>query len=202
MALVIDYYMVPVSPWTYLGHQRFGEIAASHQAQIRMRPFDLNQVLPRTGGVLFKDRHPARLAYRLAELARFRDALGLPLNIKPAYFPADGQMAARLIIAVEQQLGPDEAFKVAQALLAAVWTREMNVAEPSTLATIAAECGVPSDCLELAQSPAIEAIYAQNTEDAVAANVFGAPSYVLNGEVFWGQDRLSLLQLALEKLKR
>jgi 2-hydroxychromene-2-carboxylate isomerase len=197
MAAIIDYYMVPNSPWTYLGHERFGQMAQACGAQVRVRPFDLNKVLPLTGGVVFKDRHPARLAYRLVELKRFRDFLGIELNVQPAYFPVDGQMAARLIIAVQQQINDEAAFKLAGALLAAVWTQERNLADHDTLAQVLAECQMPANCLTDAGSPAIGAIYEQYTEQAIKDGVFGAPSYVLNGEVFWGQDRLMLLQKAL-----
>ena len=128
---VIDYYFSPVSPWTYLGHGRVAEMAARHGATINAKPVDYGVIFPVSGGLPLGKRAPQRQAYRLMELARWRDHLGLPLTIQPKFFPVDGTQAAYLIC------GAPEATRMAVAgdLLAAVWAREV-VAPPINSGTV------------------------------------------------------------------
>ncbi len=197
MTLAIDYYFAPQSPWTYLGHQRLGEIASAAGAQIRVRPIDLGRVFPVSGGVQLKDRPAQRKAYRLVELARFRDHLKLPLNLEPKHFPVVPTMASKLIIAVQQALGEPAAFKVAGALMAAVWVQERDIASPQTLAKVLDECALPAHCLAEAESVSVQTAYDHYTDTAIELGVFGAPTYVLKGVLYWGQDRLMFLEQAL-----
>ena len=187
----IDYYFSPVSPWTYLGHERVAAIAHRHGAEIRAKPVDYGVIFPVSGGLPLGKRAPQRQSYRLMELARWRDHLGMPLTVQPKFFPADGTQAAHLIAGT-----PDEKrMAVAGDVLAAVWVREENIAEPTTLAAMAARNGV-----DLAAAlEAGKARYAANTDEALARKVFGAPTYVFKDELFWGQDRLDFLERALAK---
>lgn len=198
MSAIIDYYLAPQSPWTYLGHERFAQIAKSSGAQVRVRPVNLGKVFPVFGGVQLKDRHPQRKAYRLVELARFRDYLKVPLHLEPTFFPVDALLASRLIVAAQQAHGEEIAFKLAGALMAAVWAQQRNIADQEELKVILGECGLPETLLEQADSETVHAIYDQYTQEAIDIGVFGAPSYVLDGEIFWGQDRLMFLEQALE----
>jgi len=80
-----------------------------------------------------------------------------------------------------------------------VWEDQLNLTEPDTVIKIADEAGLPGKKLvERSASEAISAVYEQNRQDAIAADVFGSPVYVLDGEVFWGQDRIELLADALK----
>ena len=91
MSLDIDYYFTPQSPWTYLGHQRFADMARAAGASIKVLPVDLGgKVFPVSGGLPLAKRAPQRQAYRLVELKRFSEHLGLPLNLHPKYFPVAG----------------------------------------------------------------------------------------------------------------
>jgi len=197
MSATIDYYLAPQSPWTYLGHARLEQVAKAAGAQIRVRPVNLAKVFPVFGGVQLKDRHPQRQAYRLAELARFRDHLGVKLNVEPTFFPVDGLLASKMIVAVGQSHGDEAAFKLAGALMAAVWAQERNIADRDTLLAILSECELSDDYLAKAETPDVQALYDQYTEQAIEIGVFGAPSYVVNGQMFWGQDRLMFLEQAL-----
>lgn len=197
MTTTIDYYLAPQSPWTYLGHERLARIAAAAGAAIRVLPMDLGKVFPVSGGLPLPQRAPQRQAYRLAELARFRDALGLPLNIKPKHFPVPGDDAARLIIAVDRADGSEAAMRLAGAVMAAVWTQERHIADAATLAELLAECALPAERLEASRSPEVQAQYERNTQQAIDAGVFGSPSYVIEGEIFWGQDRLDFVERRL-----
>lgn len=193
----VDYYFAPQSPWTYLGHGRFSAMAAAAGATVRLLPNDLGKVFPVSGGLPLGKRAPQRQAYRLVELRRFADFLNLPINVQPKFFPVSGDNAARLIIAVEQDAGADAAMKLSGAVFAAVWAQERNIADDQVLAELLAECGLDPAQLEQSRSPAIQARYDANTQATIDAGVFGAPSYVIDGEIFWGQDRLDFVERKL-----
>jgi 2-hydroxychromene-2-carboxylate isomerase len=131
------------------------------------------------------------------ELARWRDFLQMPLNIKPKYFPVPGDDAARLILAVNQHDGADAAMKLTGAVLTAVWAQERDIANAATRAELLAECGLSAQRAEQALAPAVQTTYERITQQAIDAQVFGSPSYVVDGEIYWGQDRLDFLQRRL-----
>jgi len=199
MASPVDYYFAPQSPWTYLGHQRLQDIARRAGAPIRVLPVDLGKIFPRSGGLPLPQRAPQRQAYRLVELKRFADWLGLPLNLHPAYFPVPGDAAARLILTVVDDQGSDAAMRLTGAVLKAVWAEQRCINDPATLAQLLAECGLPAGALDEAQADAVQRRYEAATQQAFDAGVFGAPSYVVDGEIFWGQDRLDFLERRLAR---
>jgi carboxymethylenebutenolidase len=200
MPVTVDYYFAPNSPWTYLGHRRFHEIAKAAGATIRVLPVDLGgKVFPVTGGLPLSKRAPQRQAYRLVELKRFGDYLGQPINLQPTYFPVNGDDAAQLIIAVDMQDGSEAAMALAGAILRAVWVEDRNIADPHELAAMLAAQGLPARRLDDAQSQAVHERYEADSQQAIDAGVFGAPSYVIDGEVFWGQDRLDFVQRRLAR---
>jgi 2-hydroxychromene-2-carboxylate isomerase len=198
MSKVVDYYFSPMSPWTYLGHARFTEMLARHGAQVRVKPVDYGKVFPASGGLPLKQRAAQRQAYRLVELRRFRDHLGVPLNLEPKFFPVPTEEAALLIIAADQQRGADAAMNLAGAVLRACWAEERNIGDSRTLEQIAAEQGLDAEQLKgrLAQ---VRSTYDDYTQEAIERQVFGAPTFVLDGEPFWGQDRLEFLDRALAR---
>lgn len=195
---VIDYYFAPHSPWTYLGHLRFWDVARKAGARINVRPVDLGgKVFPVTGGLPLAKRAPQRQAYRLLELQRFADWLHVPINLHPKFFPVASDDAARLIIAVEQHHGGDVAMAFADTVLRGVWQQERNIADEAVLAQMLTERELPASLLEASHSQAVHERYEQDTQQAIDAGVFGAPSYVVDGEIFWGQDRLDFLERKL-----
>ena len=199
MSLVIDYYLAPQSPWTYFGHARLVQMAKQAGATVRIMPVDLGgQIFPATGGLPVGQRSPQRQAYRLVELQRFSHFLQMPFNLKPKFFPVAGDDAARMIIAVDQHDGVDAARKVCAAVLAAVWVQERDIADGSVLQAILQEQGIAADRWQAALAPAAQDAYMAYTRKAMDAGVFGAPSYVVDGEIFWGQDRLEFLQRRLQ----
>lgn len=181
---VVDYYLTPGSPWTYLGHARFAEIAQARGAVVRVKPVDLGVVFPQTGGVPVPQRPRARQAYRLAELRRWQAYLGVPLVIQPRHYPVDATPALRLISAAPE----DRRMALAGDLLAAMWRDDLDIADPDVLREIGSRHGA-------GQGDA--AALAAFTSEALARGVFGAPSYVYRDEIFWGQDRLDFLDRAL-----
>ena len=200
MGHTVDYYFAPQSPWAYLGHQRLAEIAARTGASVRVMPIDLGgKVFPISGGLPLGQRAPQRQAYRLVELQRFSEHLNAPLNLKPKFFPVGGDDAARLIIAADLAQGSAAAMQVAGAVLAACWAQERNIADDKVLAELLAELGLPAALLEQSHSQAAQERYEAYTQQAIDAGVFGAPSYVVGGEIFWGQDRLDFVERALSR---
>ena len=189
----IDYYFAPQSPWTYLGHARLVQLAQATGTRVNVLPADFGAVFEASGGLPLARRAPQRQAYRLVELRRFSQALDLPLNLQPAFFPVAADPSARLIVAVAMADGDEAALALAGRVFAACWREQRNIADPATLAALLAEAGLPAARLEASMQPAVAERYAANTARALAAGVFGAPSYVVDGEIFWGQDRLDFL---------
>ena len=198
MSKTVDYYLAPQSPWTYLGHQRLVQIAKAAGAKVRVMPMDLGQVFPISGGLPLGKRAPQRQAYRLVEMARFSKALSLPMNLHPKFFPVAGDPAAKLIIAVDMHHGTDAALTITGAVLAAVWHEERDIADAATLAALLNEHKLDAACLALSNTPEVQARYDSYTQSAIDDQVFGAPTYVIDGEMFWGQDRLDFVANALK----
>jgi len=195
----IDYYFFANSPYTYLGHRRFGEIARAAGATVRVRPVDAAKVFPVSGGLPLAKRPPQRQAYRLVELKRWRDHLGMTFNIQPRFFPVATDAAARLIIAADD-VTPGASFEMAARVLAAVWVEERNIADEATLAALADEARLGgTGLLERSKADSIQARYDAFTQEAIERQVFGAPTYFYRDEPFWGQDRLDFLQRALAR---
>lgn len=194
----VDYYLALTSPYTYMGHDRFEALAAKHGAQVRYRLVDVERVFSTAGTLPVKARPPQRQAYRMMELRRWRDRLGLPLNLEPAFFPADANPASRMVVAA--MLEGTAPGPLIGACLRAVWVEERNLADTATLIAIAGACGMDGAALmEASGSEAVQAAIDENTEAAIAAGVFGMPTWKIGEELFWGQDRLDFLEEALTK---
>ncbi len=197
MAKIVDYYFTLTSPWTYLGHRRFVEIARRHGAEIRVKPVDYGVIFPQTGGLPLPKRAPARQAYRLMELKRWRAHLDVELNLHPKFFPAPADVAARVVIASDRAGG--DSTGLALAILTAIWTQEKDIADLPTLTEIANAAGQDGAALVAAsQEPEAQAGFEASTQEALARGVFGAPTYVYKDELVWGQDRLEFLDRARE----
>ena len=193
----IDYYLAAQSPWAYLGHSRFAELVRAAGATVRVLPVDFGKVFAVSGGLPLAQRAPQRQAYRLVELQRFSRWLQLPLNLQPKHFPVPGGAASRLILTVEQQHGSDAAMRLTGAVLAGVWADQLNIDDAPTLRALLQRCGLPASCHDDAQAPDATARYDAATQQAIDAGVFGAPSWVIDGEIFWGQDRLDFVERRL-----
>ena len=193
-----EYFFAPQSPFAYLGHARFVALAKAHGARVELRPCDIGKVFSVTGGLPLAQRAPQRQAYRLAELKRWSTFLQLPLNLHPKFFPVPSDAAAKLIIACQLAHGTDTALALAGALMQAVWVDEKNIADGDTLVGLACQFELDGkQLLKSSETPSIQAEYDRNTEAAIDAGVFGAPWFVINGEGYWGQDRLDFVDRAL-----
>ena len=195
----IDYYFATISPYAYLGHDRFVAIAQKHGATVAVKPINLGEVFPVSGGLPLSKRAPQRQAYRLVELERWAQYLGKPMRIQPQFFPVNGDLAAHWILAAAE-LGQAQALTLAGAVGRAIWEQQRDIADATTMHTIATECGLPAaELATRAQAPEIAEKFMALTKEAIGRNVFGAPTYVVADELFWGQDRLDFLDRKLAK---
>ncbi|MDA0654962.1 MAG: 2-hydroxychromene-2-carboxylate isomerase [Proteobacteria bacterium] len=201
MTKSVDYYFSLSSPYSNMGHRRFLDLAARAGATVNFKPCNVGAVFAVSGGLPMKKRAPQRIAYRMMELKRWRDHLGMPINVEPKYFPVETKPATLFAIAASAA-AQDKAKvmgDICAALMSAVWLEERDISDEATILAIAEEQGLDGPAhLSASKAPDIEAIYDANTEDAIAAQVFGAPTYIYNGELFWGQDRLEFLERALK----
>jgi 2-hydroxychromene-2-carboxylate isomerase len=192
----IDYYVWLLSDWSYLGGVRFIQMAARHGLRVNHIPMRMPDVYAASGGILLADRSWQRQAYRIQELRRWRTKLGIPVNIEPKFFPTDIDLASGVVIAAQNR-GLSVADLV-NAIMRAVWAEDRDVADPATIAGIATALGFDAaSLLGEAGTEAVLAEYRANTQRALDAGVFGAPFYSFNGELFWGQDRLDMLEEAI-----
>jgi 2-hydroxychromene-2-carboxylate isomerase len=200
MALHIDYYASLNSPWTHLGAARIEAMAAKYGASLRIWPVDFGTIFPASGGLPLPKRSPQRQAYRLQELARWREAVGEPIHIQPKFFPANELPAATCTIAVRETIGDAPAIALAHRVLKALWQEEKNTADPDTLAGLIADVGLDADAV---MKHGAESRWAErrmaDTKAALDRGVFGAPTYVIDDDMFWGQDRLEFVEKRLAK---
>ncbi len=200
MALHIDYYASLNSPWTHLGAGRIEAMAAKHGASLRIFPVDFGTIFAGSGGLPLPKRSPQRQAYRLQELRRWRDRLGIPIQIQPKHFPHNEAAGAGCVIAVRETMGDAPAIRLAHRILKALWQEEQDPGDPATLARLIAECGLDAARVQaLGAEPRWQERRAADTQAALARGVFGAPSYVIGDEIYWGQDRLEFVERHLER---
>ena len=195
----VDYYFASNSPWTYLGHERFVALANQHGATVNVYPVDLGKVLAVSGGLPLAKRAPQRQAYRLVELKRWSEHLRIPIHLQPRHAGAPADEASRWVLAALEH-GVPAGLAMTGGVLRARWAEELDTSDPATLRYIAHHIGLDGDALAArAGHPEIQARYDALTQQAIDAQVFGAPWYVYQGQPYWGQDRLDFLARALSK---
>ncbi len=189
----IVYFHSLSSPWAYLGGPRFQALVKRHDLNVVLRP---TTIVSENGGIPLRSRPDARQTYHELELDRWRQHLHMPLVLRPKHYPSDPQFSARMVIAADV-LGWD-ALRLSHALLHALWSEEQDVREAAVRTRVAESLGLDgARLLALQDSPEIMARWLQSHEEAIGAGVFGTPTYVLEGERFWGQDRLEFLDRRL-----
>lgn len=196
MSRSVEYYFSFQSPWAYIGHGPFFGLVAAHGVRVAYKPVFLGELFSETGGLPLAKRHPLRQRYRMIELQRWREKRNLNFNLQPKYWPFNARLADGVAVAVAESGGNPEPFM--RLVFEGIWQHELDLADPETILRLAERCGLPGTVLiERSKSAEVEEAYEQNRQDAIAHGVFGSPAYVLDGEVFWGQDRIDLLADAL-----
>ena len=198
----VDYYLSLDSPWSFLGHDRIVDIAARANAELIPIPVDFSIVFPVTGGLQVPQRARTRQAYRLAELKRWRSYLDIPLNLNPTHWLAPDVLCTGMVTALAHRRDladrNTDALCLAGAFMRAMWVEDRDISDEATMLDIATEQGLDGNALlELSRSGGPEETRIASSKAAIERGVFGAPSYVIDDEVFWGQDRLGFVARAL-----
>jgi len=190
---VIDYYLTMNSPWSYMGAGRLAGLADRYDCAVNVYPTKFMDVFSQTGGLPLSKRAPERNAYRLVELKRWAEFLDLPVVLQPKHFPAVDTLAAHAIIAAQEN-GLD-ALGLSQELGRAQWELEQDFSHMGTVAAACGRAGIEVSALGDLEQYAEQ--FEENTRQAISRGVFGYPCYLVDGEMFWGQDRLDFLERKL-----
>ena len=195
----IKYYYSVASPFAYLAIDRFIELVKKYNLEVEERPFDLvGKVFPSTGGVPVPKRHPSRLKYRLVEINRIAKKYNIEINPQPEFFPpSDPHIPAKFAIAAIKK-GNQLTF--GKECLRYLWSKQKNISDLGVLEEICNNFNLNFNDLKiLSDNDEIINQYENNSNEAINEDVFGAPSFVYNNEIFWGQDRLEYLEDILKK---
>lgn len=194
----IDYYFTAPSPWAYLAAPRFNALVQTKALVVNWKPIDLFEVFALNGQKKVKDRPPSIQVNRLNELKRWGKFLNMEINIEPKYFPVNPDTANKFLIAAS--IINIDITRLTTALMTAVWVEEKDIADINTLIAIANKNGEDGRLLsELSREDRVQDRLEINTKEAIARNVFGSPTWIYQGELFWGQDRLDFLERSVGK---
>ncbi|HVZ70540.1 MAG TPA: 2-hydroxychromene-2-carboxylate isomerase [Rhizomicrobium sp.] len=185
----IDFWYEFASTYSYPAAMRVEKVAKAADAAIRYRPFLLGPIFGAQG---WKDSpfniYPVKGRYMWRDLERICDAEGIPLKLPPVRFPQNGLKAARIALAGEAQ-GWTGAFT--RAVYTANFAEQRDISDDATLALILSKIGVnPEAAVEAANTQEIKDRLKAQTEEAISLGIFGAPSFTVGSELFWGNDRL------------
>ena len=194
----IDYYVFPLSVFCYLAGFELEEVAARQGAKVTYKPVQLMRVMAEVGTPTVAERHVSKQKYRLQDIARVARAKGLPVNLQPRHFPTNPVPASGAIITAQAQ-GAGDLGRLVHGFLRAVWAEERDIAEDEVVRDILRQSGFDPGLADRGLLAAVETLE-RNTDEALRRFVFGAPSYVVGEEIFWGQDRLPLLEAHLASL--
>jgi 2-hydroxychromene-2-carboxylate isomerase len=196
----ITHYFAPMSGYAYLGIAALREMGARYGVHIVHAPVDIQAAFSAAGVTPPAVQSPAKKAYRAKDMMRWAQRRSLPLNPEPQFWPVAGGLASRFIVAAENV--SQSGAEMSEALLAAVWTRDLDIAKEETLVRLVDECGLDvASVSQAAKDPATQAMANQYTADALALGLFGSPTYLFAGEIYFGQDRLDFLEEEIIKLK-
>ncbi|WWC94534.1 hypothetical protein V866_001380 [Kwoniella sp. B9012] len=198
------------SPWALLGAPEAERIAEKYGVTICLKPI---VVVEENGGIRLKTRHPARQAYHALDLYRTAKHLNVPMKASPKYYPQPAgtiEIAGQAIIRIQQKfgIGSKEALKFSYEIQRCIWiTEQGDHARVETLQQIARQCGFDErtidECVVDKRGEdgdgGVEE-WTRNHEEAVKLGIFGTPNYVVNGEIFWGQDRLNFVEMRIKEL--
>ena len=197
----MDYFLSLNSPWTYLGTARFIDLVEQYDVEVAVKPANFGEVFAQTGGFPLTKRSPQRQAYRMYELKRWRDELGIAIELEPVNFPSNEARGVHAVIAAD--LAGEDALLLSAEIGRSLWEMDLNIGDMAVIEAAGRRAGVDVATL-LEEAPAseeLDAIWQANTAEAVEKGVFGAPSYRFeDGEIMWGQDRLQFVAKKLAAL--
>ncbi len=196
----IEYFYSAHSSFAYLGSARLMEIAETTDSRIIHRPINLNRVVDATGPGWSGDRTAARRDYFFGrDKLHWSEFRRVPIiDYRPTHHDADMTLANGMVIAgLHRDINMD---RMAHAMLEAHWRDDADLADRITLTALGLAVGLdPEPLLDSALSPETRAAYEANIEEAISRSVFGSPTYFVDGDMFYGQDRLDLVERAVAK---
>jgi 2-hydroxychromene-2-carboxylate isomerase len=197
MINTLDYYFATPSPWSYLATPRIIELEKKYELKINWKPCNIMEIFAKNGTAAVKDRPQPVQLNRLTELKRWSEYLAMPLTIKPKFFPVDPTLSQKIIIAAQNNnINPND---ITFSFMKAVWAEEKDISNEETIKEICKESNLDfSSIIEQAKSDEVNNQYIKNKEEAIQNNVWGAPTFIYNHELFWGQDRIEFLERAIQ----
>lgn len=195
----IEYFYSAHSAFAYLGSRLFMKIAADGQHRIIHRPIDLRQVVSANGPDEFKNRSKAHYEYYFGrEIERWSQHRNAPVIGRPSTHDNDPGLANRMLIAGLQQ-GID-INELAHLMLEGHWRHDADMSDAKVLTGMADKLDLDAEELLIqAETQEIKNIYEANTNEAIERSVFGSPTYFVDGDMFYGQDRLEMMEIGLKK---
>ncbi len=196
----IDYFMSHGSPWSFLGHNRFLQIAKNYNVQVNMYPVNYGEIFPISGGLPVSKRPPQRQNIRLQELQRWTKLLKINLNAEPTYFPSKSMLPSLIIIASKIKK-TNKDFEIANKIMNALWVEDLDIDDEYVLKSILEKMDLNSeDILLCANGEECLNNMKEYTKLAIQKGVFGAPTYIIDDQIYWGQDRLDFVEMHLASL--
>jgi len=195
----IDYFYSVRSVYAYFGSKRIAALARRFGRTLQHRPVDLSRVVPAAGSLPFSQRSATLRAYQFGrELERWSEWLDLPVIIEPKHHYGDRDLPSGLVLVAQQQ-GQD-VDALSDAILTALWRDDRDISDRDVLSQIAESVGIDAaPLLDRALSPETMAEFVASTDEAIRIGVLGSPTYVVDGELFYGQDRLMFVERHLER---
>jgi len=193
MANAVDFYFDFSSPYGYLASERIDDIAARHGRTVEWHPMLLGVVFKQTG-MQPLTQIPLKGEYAARDFARTARMLKIPFAM-PSTFPIPSQAPARIVLWLKDTQGAAAAKAYVRAAYRKFFVDGVDISAPATAAAIAAELGHDRDAAAAAiEDPKYKAALKSEVEGAIARGVFGSPFFVVDGEPFWGADRLPMLE--------
>lgn len=196
----IEYFYAAHSAFAYLGSRRLMDIAKAAGRTIRHKPYDLRRGMAGVGATPTRQRSKDHIAYFFGrEIQRWSEHRGAPvLGHRPTFHDNDIGLPNCLLIAAQER--GDNVDELAHSLLEAHWRDDADLADRATLAKLSRGVGADAEALLAAvDSASIRSIYEANTDEAIRRSVFGSPTYFVDGDMFYGQDHLEMVERALKK---
>ena len=196
----VDYFMSHGSPWTFLGHKRLGEIIKKYKVKLNMLPVNYGEIFPISGGLPVSKRPVQRQKIRLQELKRWSKFLDINLIPQPTSFPSKSMLPSLLIIA-SQMMKTNKDFEIAHNIMNALWVEDLDIDDENILLSILQKLDLSSEeLLSFAKSDECTSVMQKYTKLAIDKNVFGAPTFIIDDQIYWGQDRLDFVERHLSNL--
>lgn len=196
----IEYFYSAHSAFAYIGSKRVIEISREKNCRLVHRPVELRGVVAAAGGQPTAERTVAHINYFFGrEIERWAELRKVPIvDFRPTYHDKPLDLSNGMLIAAIEQGADIDALS--HALLEAHWRDDADLDNPDALAAAASGAGIdPAPLLGAALTPEIQAIHKANTDEAIARGIFGSPTYFVDGDMFYGQDHLEMLERAIDE---